>query len=89
MIKEEPIKKGKELVFDLTDRGFNVKAWYLNDDSGNALVKITKDGKLHRKFNWPAYKIFNIAAHFEDIVDGELEKTNNKLSGYEIAGSPF
>ena len=89
MIKEEPIKKGKELVFDLTDRGFNVKAWFLNDDSGDALVKITKNGKLHRRFKWPAYKIFNIAAHFEDIVDGELEKTNDKLSGYRIAGSPF
>ena len=48
MIKKEPIKKGKELVFDLTDRGFNVKAWYLNDDSGNALVKITKNGKHKR-----------------------------------------
>ena len=89
MIKEEPIEKGKELVFDLTDRGFNVKAWYLNDDSGDALVKITKNGKLHRKFKWPAYKIFNISAHFKDIVDGELEKTNDKLSGYKIAGSPF
>ena len=89
MIKEEPIKKGKELVFDLTDRGFNVKAWFLNDDSGDALVKITKNGKLHRKFKWPAYKIFNISAHFKDIVDGELEKTNDKLSGYKIAGSPF
>ena len=89
MIKKEPIKKGKELVFDLTDRGFNVKAWYLNDDSGDALVKITKNGKLHREFKWPAYKIFNISAHFKDIVDGELEKTNDKLSGYKIAGSPF
>jgi len=89
VIKEEPIKKGEELVFDLTDRGFNVKAWYLNDDSGNALVKIFYDDELYREFNWPAYKIFNIAAHFGDIVDGELEKTSNKLSGYEIAGSPF
>jgi len=89
MIKEEPIKKGKELVFDLTDRGFNVKAWYLNDDSGDALVEITKNGKPYREFKWPAYKIFNIAAHLPDIVDGELEKTNDKLSGYKIAGSPF
>lgn len=89
MLKKESVKKGKELVFDLTDRGFTVKAWYLNDDSGNALVRITKDGKLRREFKWPAYKIFNIAAHFEDIVDGELEKTNDKLSGYRIAGSPL
>jgi len=89
MIKEEPIKKGKELIFDLTDRGFNVKAWWFNDDSGDALVKITKDGKPYREFNWPAYKIFNISAHFRDIVDGELGKTSDKLSGYKIAGSPF
>jgi len=86
MLTEEPIKKGKTLVFDLTDRGFNVKAWYLNDDSGKALVKITKDGELHRTFKWPAYKIFNISAHFKDIIDGELE---GRLSGYDIAGSCF
>jgi hypothetical protein len=89
MIEKKPIKKGKELIFDLTDRGFNVKAWNLNDISGNALVEITKNGKLHRKFKWPAYKIFNISAHFGDIVDGELEKTNDKLSGYKIAGRTF
>lgn len=86
MLKKEPIKKGKDLVFDLTDRGFNVKAWYLNDDSGDAFVKITKNGKLHRTFKWPAYKIFNISAHFGDIVDGELK---GNLSGYNIAGSMF
>jgi len=89
MESEKSVRKGKELIFDLTDRGFNVKAWYLNDDSGDALVKIKRGSKLCRKFNWPAYKIFNISAHFGDIVDGELEKTNDKLSGYKIAGSPF
>jgi len=76
-------------IFDIEDRGFRVRAWYSDDDSGNASVEVRKKGKFFRKFKWPAYKIFNIAAHFEDIVDGELEKTTNKLSGYEIAGSPF
>jgi len=76
-------------IFDIEDRGFRVRAWYLNDDSGNALVEVRKKGRFFRKFKWPAYKIFNIAAHFKDIVDGELEKTNDKLSGYRIAGSPF
>ena len=81
-------------IFDIKDRGFRVRAWYLkeklNGIQSNALVKITKnDGKLYRRFKWPAYKIFNIAAHFQDIVDGELEKTNDKLSGYRIAGSTF
>ena len=80
-------------IFDIVDRGFRVRAWYLNEKNNiiktDALVKITKNGELCRRFKWPAYKIFNIAAHFEDIVDGELEKTNDKLSGYKIAGSPF
>jgi len=83
------IDKNKKPLFDIKDRGFNVKAWWgkPEDKSGDALVEITKNGKLYREFKWPAYKIFNIAAHFSDIVDGELEKTNDKLSGYKIAGS--
>ena len=88
------INKNRKPLFDIEDRGFRVRAWYLkekpNDIQSNALVKITKNnGKLYRRFKWPAYKIFNIAAHFKDIVDGELEKTSDKLSGYRIAGSPF
>lgn len=76
----------KKLVFDITERNFRVRAWYLNDDS-DALVKITKDGKKYREFTWPAYKIYNIAAHFSDIVDGEL--SDDKLSGYREAGRTF
>lgn len=85
------INKKQKPLFDIKDRGFRVKAWWSEpaNDSGDALVEITKDGKPYREFNWLAYKIFNIAAHFQDIVDGELEKTNDKLSGYRIAGSPF
>lgn len=73
--------------FDITDRDFNIKAWYVQDDEqykGDALVKITKDGQPLREFLYPAYKIWNLAAHFEDIVDSELE---NNIDGYFIAGS--
>ena len=87
------IKKKHKPIFDIMDRGFRVRAWYFNEKGKftktDALVKITKDGRLCRRFKWPAYKIFNIAAHFEDIVDGKLGETNSKLSGYNIAGSPF
>lgn len=83
------IDKNKKPIFEIQNRGFRVRAWYLENDSGDALVEIRKKGRFYRKFKWPAYKIFNIAAHFEDIVDGELEKTNDKLSGYKIAGSPI
>ena len=65
------------------DRGFAVKAYYLTEPSGDALVEITRDGAPYRRFLWPAYKVWNIAAHFGDIVDGEIE---GNCSGYEMAG---
>jgi hypothetical protein len=34
------------------------------------------------RFLYPAYKIYNIAAHFEEIVDGELEGNDG---GYRAA----
>ena len=73
----------RKLVFDKKDRGFRIRAWY-QDEKQDALVQIDKDGKLRRKFKFPAYKIFNLAAHFSDIVDGELQKN---ISGYQVAAS--
>ena len=65
------------------DRGYTVKASYLlPPHAGDALIEIFKDGEPLRRFLFPAYKIWNIAAHFSDIVDGEIE---NNASGYEMA----
>lgn len=65
------------------DRGFTVKASYLKSpNDGDALIEIFKDGNPHRKFLFPAYKIWNISAHFRDIVDGEIQ---NSDSGYKMA----
>ncbi len=67
------------------DRGYTVKASYLKEpNKADALVEIFKEGELVRKFTFPAYKIWNIAAHFSDIVDSEIEKNTN---GYEQAAS--
>jgi len=82
-------KRKEKPVFDINDRGFNAKAWYLIDvpeSKGDALIEISKDGELLRQFIFPSYKIWNIAAHFTDIVDGELSK-ENKERGYNIAAS--
>lgn len=82
-------KETEKPEFDINDRGFNVKAWHLKNtetSKGDALIEITRDGELLRRFSFPAYKIYNIAAHFSDIVDGELTK-ENKMSGYNIAAS--
>jgi hypothetical protein len=66
------------------DRGFVVKAFYLRKpNDGDALVEIFRDEKPYRRFLFPAYKIWNIAAHFSDIVTGEIE---GNFSGYDMAG---
>lgn len=66
------------------DRGFQLKVWYLKDDVGDALVELFFEGKLVREMKYPAYKIYNLSAHFSDIVDSEI---NDDTRGYEIAGS--
>lgn len=66
------------------DRGFTVRGSYLKNAQGDALIEIFKDGQPLRKFLFPAYKIWNIAAHFSDIVDGELA---DSAHGYEMAAS--
>lgn len=84
-------KENRKPEFDMDDRGFNVKAWYLKnteESKGDALIEVKYNKKLIREFIMPSYKIWNIAAHFTDIVDGELSK-DDKERGYNIALSPF
>ena len=82
-------KKSETPAYSVSDRDFNVKAWYLEDTEelkGDALIEVRYKGDVIRKFIYPAYKIYNIAAHFSDIVDGELSK-DDKERGYRIASS--
>jgi hypothetical protein len=66
------------------DRGFTVRAFYLESPhNGDALIEIYRDGTPYRRFLYPAYKIWNIAAHFTDIVDSEI---NGDCAGYDLAG---
>lgn len=81
-------KKTTEPLFSIDDRGFNIKAWYVEDtedSKGDAVVQVRYNGELKRQIIWPAYKIWNIAAHSDDIVDGELSRTDDER-GYKIAG---
>ena len=66
------------------DRGFVFKAWDLPGPKGDALVQVKRDGKTIRTFTFPAYKIYNIAAHANDIIESELAKNKD---GYYAAGS--
>jgi hypothetical protein len=79
----EIIKEKLAFKRDTDYKGYNVSAWYLKEpNGGNALIEIFKNGEIIREFAFPAYKVWNIAAHFEDIVEGELQQN---ISGYEAA----
>lgn len=65
------------------DRGYTIRASYLKEPhKADALIEVMKEGEVIRKFLFPAYKIYNLSAHFKDIVDGEIE---NSAKGYEMA----
>lgn len=65
------------------DRGYTIRASYLKEPhAADALIEVMKDGQPLRRFLFPAYKIYNLQAHFHDIVDGEIE---NSAKGYEMA----
>lgn len=83
MINRENIKIEK-VAFEGEKRGYYFKATYLEEPKGEALIEISKAGKMVREFLFPAYKIYNISAHADDIIDG-LEQESD--SGLYEAGS--
>ena len=74
----------EELAFKGNHRGYVFTATHLTKPKGQALIQIEKEGKMVKEFLFPAYKIFNIIAHRDDIVNG-LEQGSN--SGLREAGS--
>lgn len=79
----ENITKAK-IAYKDNHRGYTFTATYLTEPKGEALIEIHKGEELVREFLFPAYKIFNIVAHAEDIVNG-LEQDSD--SGLYIASS--
>lgn len=71
---------GNRLVFETPEyKGFSIRASYLNDGQ-NARVEVVRAGTVIQTSLYPAYKIWNVAAHAEDIIDeGE--------AGWALAGS--
>ena len=70
-----------KIAFSGIKRDFLFQAWYLKEPKGDALVQIWHDGRF-REFLFPAYKIWNIPAHADDIVDSELA---GNMEGYRRA----
>jgi len=75
----------ENMIFETKpDRGFILRAFDLPDSKGDAIIEVEHDGKIIKSFNFPAYKVWNIPAHANDIIEGELAKNND---GYMMAGS--
>jgi hypothetical protein len=81
--KMTKIQKGKMIFKTNPDKGFVFKAWE-TDSKGDALIEVEKDGEIIRSFIFPAYKVWNIPAHANDIIESELQKNTH---GYIMAGS--
>ncbi len=82
----ENIVKDK-IAFDIEqklEKNYRFIATYLIEPKGEALIEIYRDEKLIKEFLFPAYKIWNIAAHAEYIIKG-LEQESE--IGLQIAGS--
>jgi hypothetical protein len=61
-------------AFKVEHRGFIATAFYDDDPKAqDANIVVTRDGALFKEFKYPAYRIWNIAAHWPDMVDAELE----------------
>lgn len=67
-------------IFDVTDRGYRVRAFYVPDTLISpelAHVTITRNGEIVRLGYYMAYRIWNVAAHFRDWVDEWLAMENS------------
>jgi hypothetical protein len=68
----------KSVAYDSLDkpyRGFAVRASYLNEPHhADALIEIFRQGSVWRSYRYPAYRIYNIAAHFMEMVDATITK---------------
>lgn len=72
----------EKIAFEVEHKGFKAVGYW--GDGADGRVVVTREGQPFKEFTYPAYKIFNIAAHWIDIVEGELQ---NSDEGYRIAGS--
>lgn len=68
-------------AFKVEHKGFTAEGFW--GDGADGRVVVTKDGAIVKEFTYPAYKIFNVAAHWRDIIDGELAETGD---GWLLAG---
>ena len=55
------------------DRGYTITASYLLEpNKRDALVEVCKNGAVVKEFLYPAYRVWNIAAHSGEVVDAAV-----------------
>lgn len=52
-------------------RGFTIRAYYR--PGPNATIIIKDQGAPFREFEYPAYRIWNLSAHFGEMIDHYLD----------------
>lgn len=55
------------LVYDITEGPWRVMCSYTGEGQ-DAFVTFWHNGEHYQSFDYPAYKVWNIAAHLHDIV---------------------
>lgn len=57
-----------------------VRAHYLKPPNDqNALIEVLKDDAVVHSFLFPAYKVWNICAHHQDVIDGVIEQSDRGI----------
>lgn len=77
-------------IYDITEGPWRVVAED-TETRGEARVRFWHEGELHREIQYPAYKVWNIAAHLADVIaDFEhgmaLASASGVPTGYASAG---
>lgn len=84
----------QKLIFErlVAYKGYNIKAWDICGNKTETLIEIFKDNKVIRTFTYPSYKIYNLQAHFEDIINYEMwlklptcVRSQRFSNGYQMA----
>jgi hypothetical protein len=74
------------LIFSVESRGYTMQAWEV-PDSHDARVTITHGDAMVREGDYPAYRVWNLAAHFDDMLDeiANGETVHGRATREEIA----
>lgn len=62
----------RQLAFEVTWLEFKMRAYYDDVIGQDAIVHVTRNGVPFNTYKYPAYRIWNLAAHFTDAVERHL-----------------